>query len=362
MTKPKYDNSFRLRRLEVKNFKALDRVVLEFPRPQTDLDADVFVIGSENGIGKTSVLEAIAFLFVAPWLKEGVYGPWSKFINVPEKFIRGRAKEAVIVGEFENGKGRSPRITRAKCVLSRSGTIKLQDLPHRETKPEFRTFPEPDIGELVILSLFGIDPGPLEVPGLMYFNEFRKIPEGSPELGALVAAEGVYRRHRRPYDIHEMIPGRVKIEILKALMGRSSLFEGADDRDSADVMEFINELMLTYANGRVEQVRPSDENTLDIRIAMEDSGETISFDGLSSGQKEIISTLFLIWRQTRGNPRVVLIDEPELHLNMQWHREFVRKLAELAPENQYIIATHSEAVFASVAERNRALLSGGDDG
>ncbi len=145
-------------------------------------------------------------------------------------------------------------------------------------------------------------------------------------------------------------------------MGRSSLFEGADDRDSADVMEFINELMLTYANGRVEQVRPSDENTLDIRIAMEDSGETISFDGLSSGQKEIISTLFLIWRQTRGNPRVVLIDEPELHLNMQWHREFVRKLAELAPENQYIIATHSEAVFASVAERNRALLSGGDDG
>jgi predicted ATP-binding protein involved in virulence len=49
---------------------------------------------------------------------------------------------------------------------------------------------------------------------------------------------------------------------------------------------------------------------------------------------------------------VVLIDEPELHLHPQWHDDVIRKLWELAPWNQYIIATHSERIARSV-ERDR---------
>ncbi len=81
-----------------------------------------------------------------------------------------------------------------------------------------------------------------------------------------------------------------------------------------------------------------------------------SIDGLSSGQKEVISTLFLIWSSTYKSPKVVLIDEPEMHLNMQWHINFIRKLNELAPDNQYIVATHAEGIMASVPKGNRILL------
>ena len=83
----------------------------------------------------------------------------------------------------------------------------------------------------------------------------------------------------------------------------------------------------------------------------------MTFDGLSSGQKEIISTLFLIWYHTKDKPSVVFIDEPELHLNAQWHRSLVNRLMKLAPNNQYIMATHSEDIMDSVEEDRRILLT-----
>jgi predicted ATP-dependent endonuclease of OLD family len=83
---------------------------------------------------------------------------------------------------------------------------------------------------------------------------------------------------------------------------------------------------------------------------------------LSSGQKEMIATLFLIWKNTKKQPSIVLIDEPELHLNAEWHGDFVRQLYKLAPQNQYILATHSEEIFRSVDERHRSVLIPDEDG
>lgn len=93
------------------------------------------------------------------------------------------------------------------------------------------------------------------------------------------------------------------------------------------------------------------------RLRQEFGGDEGAFEMLSSGQKEIISTLFTIWSATYHQPSVVLIDEPELHLNAEWQRIFVSKLAELAPKNQYILATHSEEIFASVPKERRLLLT-----
>jgi predicted ATP-dependent endonuclease of OLD family len=52
----------------------------------------------------------------------------------------------------------------------------------------------------------------------------------------------------------------------------------------------------------------------------------------------------------------VLIDEPELYLNAEWHWSLIRNMCQLAPDNQYIIATHSQDVFEAVDEDRRILL------
>ncbi len=57
----------------------------------------------------------------------------------------------------------------------------------------------------------------------------------------------------------------------------------------------------------------------------------------------------------------MLIDEPELHLNAEWHRRFIWQLHELQPKNQYVVATHSEDVFDSVEPTCRVLLETGEE-
>ena len=134
------------------------------------------------------------------------------------------------------------------------------------------------------------------------------------------------------------------------------MVEDMDDKEAPGVLNKLNELLERYASGKIEKLRPAPDNTVDFRITPKEGGESYAFDGLSSGQKEIISTLFLIWRYTLENSGIILIDEPELHLNAEWHHDFVRQVYELAPENQYIVATHSEDIFSSVDETRRVLL------
>jgi len=71
----------------------------------------------------------------------------------------------------------------------------------------------------------------------------------------------------------------------------------------------------------------------------------------------MISTLFLIWSCTNTAPKVVLIDEPEQHLNAEWHRRFVYMLHKIAPWNQYILATHSKHIASAVDGEHQIMLT-----
>ncbi len=195
----------------------------------------------------------------------------------------------------------------------------------------------------------------------LLFHSYRKVQEGNPELGMMVERGRSPRRFLPPR--YEVPMSAFKLRILRSLMGEADLFELAEDQEPDETIVKLNELVRLYAGGTISKLRPSPDNTVDFRVTPVNGGQSFTFDGLSSGQKEIISTLFLIWYHTKNNPSVVLIDEPELHLNAQWHRGFVRTVTQLAPQNQYIMATHSEDIMDSVDEDRRILLlnhQGGD--
>ncbi len=220
--------------------------------------------------------------------------------------------------------------------------------------------PESEI-ENLIKAICGFTPNPVVEKTFLLFHSYRKVQEGNPELGMMFERERSPRRSLFPR--HEFPMSAFKLRILRSLMGEANLFELPEDQEPDETIEKLNELVQFYAGGTISKLRPSPDNTVDFRVKPKNGGDSFTFDGLSSGQKEIISTLFLIWYHSKNNPSVVLIDEPELHLNAQWHRSFVRTLTQLAPQNQYIMATHSEDVMDSVAEERRVLLldnQGGD--
>ncbi|WIY52168.1 AAA family ATPase [Devosia sp. YIM 151766] len=86
-----------------------------------------------------------------------------------------------------------------------------------------------------------------------------------------------------------------------------------------------------------------DRRTLQVYAESVRSGRKISLEALSSGEKQMVSLfgkLFLY-----PNKKIVLIDEPELSLSLDWQREIIPDVIN-APLCQQIIAiTHSPFIF-----------------
>lgn len=349
----------RLERIAITGIKAIDHLELQFPPPDLPGDPDVFVLGSRNGVGKTSLLESCA-LFLSATSERNANAAKSPLNNGGLTFgppgLKGRLGALVRSGAtFGRITGRlsvAQASGEATVDLLRSGHVGFTgDTPIGVPVSARHASRQNGLVQLESLAA-GAAPDPLITPFVLYFHSYRRVLEGSESLGSL--AEG---SRRRGAETPRVAPIAVfKQELLRALMGRAALFEQIPDDSAPAVLATLNSLMGRYAQGTIDKLLPQPDDTFDFRVQPLAGRPTYSFDSLSSGQKEVISTLFLIWLFTRDQPAVVLIDEPELHLNPEWHRTFVRDLAGIAPNNQYILATHSEDIFASVDPAHRALL------
>ena len=73
-------------------------------------------------------------------------------------------------------------------------------------------------------------------------------------------------------------------------------------------------------------------------------GERITPYLLSSGEKQILIILLTVLVQDR-EPYVLLMDEPEISLHIEWQQRLLDLVVDLNPNAQVIITTHSPAVI-----------------
>ena len=95
-------------------------------------------------------------------------------------------------------------------------------------------------------------------------------------------------------------------------------------------------------------------------VFLNDAGTRIPLDALSSGQLE----LFLLAGSALPGemaPALMCIDEPELHLDPQWHRLILRAVRMLCPNTQLIVGTHSPEIYEAVLSHERHFLVPADD-
>ena len=87
-------------------------------------------------------------------------------------------------------------------------------------------------------------------------------------------------------------------------------------------------------------------------VYVEIEGDRHSVNDLSSGERHILTflTLVLFEGQERN---FLIIDEPEISLNIKWQRELMTIFSNLLPDTQIIVASHSPAL----AKRNPDYLS-----
>jgi len=354
----------RLQSIHIENFRGIDQLDLPFPEPVMADDPDILVLGSANGGGKTSVLEACALAVSGLLLGDKWASVFEHLLkrntSLLDYLLRSGADSAKVTTYITINQTNVER----SVELFRSGGMKVLEPEQHESVRRLRRMMMRQWDQLSderwLALWLGSDPDPLLVAPLLFFHGYRKVSEGNPELSMLADQAFHVRNKRRRYGSAPGWPmdgaGLFKFEALRCLMGKSGLFETGPE-DSERVLDVLNRLMATYAGGRLEKLRPADDGSMELRVTPIDRKRpSYTFDALSSGQKEIISTLFLIWLHTNEQPGIVLLDEPELHFNVEWHTAFLRSLHELCPQNQYIIATHSRTIFGSVPPRYRVLL------
>ena len=342
--------NFRIDKISIRNYKGIDSLDLEFPRPKFPNDPDIFVIGSRNGLGKTSVLECCAL---------GL-----SFLQLPQNNTRY---------SFERSGGPLLRVS------SESGWTALS-LSNDEEKNEI-TFSydqamvwrteamnsTPQKGGVVYDFVKSDKPvffrnyylqssNPANDDSFLFFPDHRFISKAPISLKTLSDVEQDYLSQTFPQK------NEFKKRVLEIILGKSGVIEGRNNEQSEEELNFLNELAGEFADSQVtDQVKLHElenDTVFDVRVhpLKPKTKDTYSFDGLSSGQKEMISTLFLIWYCTHNAPKVVLIDEPEQHLNAEWHHRFVYLLHKIVPHNQYILATHSEFIASAVDKKNLIML------
>ncbi|WP_175252611.1 AAA family ATPase [Pseudomonas sp. BMW13] len=105
------------------------------------------------------------------------------------------------------------------------------------------------------------------------------------------------------------------------------------------------ELLILYL-----QTRPS------VTLYLRDKSELHEFEALSSGERNLIALGLKIISHACPYA-LILIDEPEISLHMQWQMEFHKNLVQmLRPYKNYhvVIATHSPVLVSEAAKNSRA--------
>ncbi|MCB9705854.1 MAG: AAA family ATPase [Myxococcales bacterium] len=105
------------------------------------------------------------------------------------------------------------------------------------------------------------------------------------------------------------------------------------------------------------------------QLAIDKNGHELMLTQLSDGERRLVLMVADIARrmavlnpsldETLRSPGIILIDEIELHLHPRWQRTVIGALQAAFPNVQFIIATHSPQVLASVPDECVVLLKDG---
>lgn len=81
----------------------------------------------------------------------------------------------------------------------------------------------------------------------------------------------------------------------------------------------------------------------------------VTIDKLSDGEKQIYGKVIALMLLDVHHS-IILIDEPENAIHPAWQQKIMKMYSKIGANNQFIVATHSPQILASVPYQNRILL------
>lgn len=119
----------------------------------------------------------------------------------------------------------------------------------------------------------------------------------------------------------------------------------ASDKDQEQAIEaFVSVINTYWKNDFDEKSFIFDKESVTTKVKNSFTGDNLPLNSLSSGEKQIVSVFARLYLS--GDTHfIVLIDEPELSLSMDWQKKFLPDIFKSPSCEQLIAITHSPFVF-----------------
>lgn len=312
-----------VREITIENFRGIRHMLLSFVGPR-DEATDLVVLAGPNGSGKTTVLEACLIA----------------------------AQHGGLLPAKGRDIGASQDFTIRSILETRQGRVHTEHRPGRSRYGK-------DLDDLQTRVL-----DPMDAP-CAYFSSWR-----APRfMGPLPITAG--KRGKRPTDREEN-----RLWIVKQYLINAKAHEAFGPTRTAgwpqqgtvlryqELVDRLDHVWSVFHPGlpehfTVEPVGEDPDEGFEVFL-IGPNGRRVPVDDLSSGEIELIN--FAGWTLVqRFEGGIICVDEPELHLDPQWHSLLVRALRELQPGSQFIVATHSPAVYDAAFSFQRHLLVPAED-
>ena len=289
--------------LSIRNFRGIESLDLDFRAPDGEPNRLV-VLAGPNGCGKTAVLEAAM----------------------------------TVLGHTRFGRDLKSAVRKGAHSFEITATARAEGLDGLTYKAEsFHTF---------VL--------PYRIPYWSFSSH--RVPGKVGAVDVAVAMNGKSELKDAPKGLKTL-----KTKLVTAAAAERFPREEPPQKGYSQWMASINEgwkkLNPDYRDEfRVELVtEPSEEGGAFDVYFVRDGGPAISVDLLSSGQIELFMLLSSL--SFHGDHEgIVFIDEPELHIDSDWHAVMLRLLMRMQPKAQFIVATHSRAIYAAALSYERHFL------
>ena len=324
------DNVPRILAIKLTDFKGMSSIDLS-------LDESLTLIAGKNGVGKTSLLEALILSISNIWL---------------------HYFEPTVIYHLANPLSTAVRVGRsiAKCqvaICSPTGKLFTVTLSMRKEDSDWTL----DDAEELYNDELSMTP-----PPIIYYSQDR--------------ISAVEPKRQVQTDEYTIDGGVNSVLQFKEWFFEKEGDEGREVKDRKDLtysdpdLDAIRQVLTGIEGFRAIRSRLKEGSTQRV-LYVDKNAFLLPFDSLSGGEKAFfILAVDLARRLKLKYPdkdlkecrAIVCVDEIELHLHPAWQRRILGELTDMFPACQFIVSTHSPQVMGGVAARNIRLLSQDEHG
>lgn len=334
--------------IKIKNIKCFDNHEIRFVKSTNKPYKWITLLG-ENGMGKSTILQALALLLAGP---EGA----KELLSRPTGWVRDSKKLGELMATLHKEESDAGQFGKDKKTTTFSYSYFVTGSEAIEVTKEKQTYTEPALIE----------------NNTKHLSWLRANAFASGNKGWFAVGYGAFRRLTRVSQIiiPSLEPPKRSSNFFTQFNEDTSLssFERwmvyldyriakePNDSQSQKMKKMGEEAITKLLPGNVKIEGVSSDGLIQFLV----DGQKVPTISLSDGFRSVIALAGdLIWRLLQSFPDldkpteasgVVLIDELDIHLHPAWQRDIAGWLQDVFPNIQFFVATHSPLIAAGAGD------------